>query len=63
MSTVLSDGSYWYSVVSVESGSNLNGIVKSRPVRRRGSEGDGFEFELGLKTSEWLMKVEQSSHS
>jgi hypothetical protein len=45
MSTVLSDGSCWYSVVSVESGSNLNGIVKSWPVHRRGSEGDGFVFE------------------
>ena len=45
MSTVLSDGSCWYSVVSVESGSNLNGIVKSWVGRRRGREGDGFVFE------------------
>lgn len=31
-STVLVDGRCWYGVVSVESGSNLNGIVKSWPV-------------------------------
>jgi hypothetical protein len=31
-STVLVDGRCWYGVVSVESGSNLNGTVKSWPV-------------------------------